>query len=41
MSQHWMAWYEFVPYSVGLYVLAIYLVDILKSQPATKFTYTK
>eukprot|EP00277_Geminigera_cryophila_P030072 CAMPEP_0173059314 /NCGR_PEP_ID=MMETSP1102-20130122/1896_1 /TAXON_ID=49646 /ORGANISM="Geminigera sp., Strain Caron Lab Isolate" /LENGTH=129 /DNA_ID=CAMNT_0013925265 /DNA_START=106 /DNA_END=495 /DNA_ORIENTATION=+ len=25
MSQHWMAWYEFVPYIVGLYVLAIYL----------------
>jgi len=24
MSQHWMAWYEFAPYIVGLYVLAIY-----------------
>ena len=24
MSQHWMEWYEFAPYVVALYVLAIY-----------------
>ena len=25
MDQHWMAWYEFALYIVGLYFLAIYL----------------
>jgi len=25
MTQHWMQWYEFAPYIVFLYVLAIYL----------------